>query len=75
VTDIDTLHPPHDIPPRRPLPTSVLAEWETGTFIENLAPWAARGWWVTIPSHRRVELVAGRTPPSHYNGLSQLRVW
>lgn len=58
MTDIDELHPPHDIPPREPLPTSVLAEWETGTFIENLAPWVGVGWWVTIPSHRRVELVA-----------------
>jgi hypothetical protein len=34
----DSLHPPHDPVAVAPLPVSVIAEWEPGTFLENLAP-------------------------------------
>ena len=56
----DPLHPPHDPGVVRPAPVSVLAEWEPGTFLENLAQSPA-GWWVTSPSHRRVDEVVDGT--------------
>ncbi|MDL5156214.1 SMP-30/gluconolactonase/LRE family protein [Actinomycetospora termitidis] len=54
----DALHPPHDAVPSDPAPATVLASWEPGTFLENLAPGPDGSWWVTSPSHRRVDHVA-----------------
>ncbi|WP_216212039.1 SMP-30/gluconolactonase/LRE family protein [Amycolatopsis aidingensis] len=55
--------PAHEPVPLRPRPTTVVAEWEPGTFVENLAPGPADDWFVTIPSHQRVDHVSaeGRT--------------
>jgi hypothetical protein len=33
----------------------IAAEWEPGTFVENLAGTSDGGWLVTIPSHRRID--------------------
>jgi hypothetical protein len=54
---VDALHPVHDPVPTAPAAVSVIAEWAPGTFLENLAPAPDRAWWVTSPSHRRVDLV------------------
>jgi hypothetical protein len=56
-TTPDPLHPVHDAVPADPLPVTVVAEWETGTFLENLAHAPDGGWWVTSPHHCRVEQV------------------
>ncbi|AXX31353.1 hypothetical protein APASM_3988 [Actinosynnema pretiosum subsp. pretiosum] len=37
--------------------TAVVAEWPPGTFVENLAPGGRGRWLVTLPSHRRVDVV------------------
>jgi len=51
--------PAHDVPPLRPVPAEVVAEWPPGAFLENLAPSAAHpgSWLVTVPSHSRVDRV------------------
>jgi sugar lactone lactonase YvrE len=36
----------------------IVAEWEPGTFAENLAPGPGGSWLVTLTSHRRVDRVA-----------------
>jgi len=56
-TTPDPLHPVHDAVPVHPLPVTVVAEWETGTFLENLAHAPDGGWWVTSPHHCRVDEV------------------
>ena len=53
----DPMHPAHDVVPVEPLPVTVVAEWEAGTFLENLAHAPDGGWWVTSPSHSLVHEV------------------
>jgi sugar lactone lactonase YvrE len=45
--------------PSRPVPAETFAEWESGTFIENLAATRNGHWLVTVPSHNRVDQVDG----------------
>jgi sugar lactone lactonase YvrE len=53
----DALHPVHDAVPVEAAAVSVIAEWEPGTFLENLAPAPDGAWWVTSPTHHRVDTV------------------
>jgi hypothetical protein len=55
----------HDPAPLRPVPVEVVAQWEPGTFIENLAAMPDGGWLVTLPSHNRIDRVRpdGRHEP------------
>jgi hypothetical protein len=54
--DLHALFPPHDVP-LIPVPTETVAEWEPGTFVENLAAGHGGSWLVTLPSHRRIDRV------------------
>ncbi len=47
----------HDPAPLQPVLTETVAEWEPGTFLENLAAGPGGSWLVTIPSHNRVDRV------------------
>ncbi|AGP53980.1 hypothetical protein M271_11915 [Streptomyces rapamycinicus NRRL 5491] len=49
----------HERVPFAPVPAETITEWEPGTFLENLAPFPPGGWLVTVPSHRRIDLVTG----------------
>lgn len=44
-------------PPPRRVVAETVAEWEPGTFVENLAAGPDGSWLVTIPSHRRIDRV------------------
>lgn len=44
-------------PPSRRVVAETVAEWEPGTFVENLAAGPDGSWLVTIPSHRRIDRV------------------
>ncbi|MEV5716812.1 hypothetical protein AB0L41_23190 [Amycolatopsis mediterranei] len=47
----------HDAGELRPAATETFAEWEPGTFLENLAAAPDGSWLVTIPSHSRIDRV------------------
>jgi hypothetical protein len=47
----------HEEAPFEPAPFEIRGEWDPGTFIENLAPAPYGGWFVTVPSHHRVDRV------------------
>ncbi|MBL1110898.1 hypothetical protein JK364_00480 [Streptomyces sp. 110] len=49
----------HERAPFAAVPAETITEWEPGTFVENLAPFPPGGWLVTVPSHRRIDLVTG----------------
>lgn len=54
----DSHQPDHEPVPFAAVPAETVAQWEPGTFVENLAPAPDGGWFVTLPSHRRVDHVA-----------------
>ncbi|MET0494454.1 MAG: hypothetical protein ABW000_15130 [Actinoplanes sp.] len=56
--DTDSNQPGHEPVPFATVPAETVAQWEPGTFVENLAPAPDGGWFVTLPSHRRVDHVA-----------------
>ena len=49
-TRTDPLHPAHDAVPLHRMATEVIAEWPSGTFLENLTPGVDGDWFVTSPS-------------------------
>jgi hypothetical protein len=55
----------HERVPFAAVPAETIAEWEPGTFVENLAPSPDGGWLVTVPSHHRIDHVTaeGRRGP------------
>ncbi|MBO0878651.1 MAG: hypothetical protein J2P19_35275 [Pseudonocardia sp.] len=48
----------HDPPPLRPVPSTVVATWPVGTFVENLAPLPSGDLVVSVLSRNELELVS-----------------
>ncbi|GAA1331975.1 SMP-30/gluconolactonase/LRE family protein [Pseudonocardia xinjiangensis] len=59
----------HEPVPFDAAPAETIAEWEPGTFVENLAPHPDGGWLVTVPSHHRIDHV---TVDGRHNTFAQL---
>src|SRR5947209_2839071 len=74
---LDARGPTHEPGVTRLVAAETIAQWEPGTFLENLAARPDGSWLVTIPSHNRVDLVQpdGRHEvfarlPNHVTGIA-----
>lgn len=69
ILDLPPDLPPHDVAPLHPVPTKIIAQWPSGTFVENLCPLRDGSFAISVLSEARIDRV---WPDGRHETLIQL---